>query len=88
MGDHRATITIEFTVHQKTYKQEWWINYCPDDQTGIDQRIADWFAECWRDAYARYRERIAKIHARECSERQEIVERLQLSYLKKKYPDL
>lgn len=48
VGDHRATVVIDFTIHGKTYHQEWWINWFPDPD--IDYRIVEWFRECWDDA--------------------------------------
>jgi len=53
MGDHRADIKIEFTIHGKTYKQSWFINYF-DDGDGVDSRISDWFRKCWHNAKSRH----------------------------------
>ena len=56
MGDHRANIKISFNIHEKTYEQEWaWINYFPNND-GVDDRILEWFRECWEDAKRRYEE--------------------------------
>ena len=84
MGDHRADIKVEFSIHGKTYKQSWWINWFPDD-TGVDQRITDWFSERWEDALARYNMSLAELN-REATERElEFCERAELERLKAKY---
>lgn len=44
MGDHRADIKIKMEAHGKTYKQDMWINWSPDE-TGCDPRVYEWFAE-------------------------------------------
>lgn len=84
MGDHRAEIKIEFTIHGKTYKQEWWINWWANDD-GVDQRIVDWLANCWEDAYMRYNEGVNKILEKEEKERIEAEEKAELERLQAKY---
>mgnify|MGYP001600044143 CR=1 FL=1 len=85
MGDHRATIKISFDIHGKKHEQEWWINYSPDEITGVDPRIADWFSECWTEAKARYDEQVAEYFAREHAAEIEAAERAELLRLKEKY---
>lgn len=84
MGDHRADIKITMSAHGKTYKQEWWINWSPNDD-GCDQRIVDWFRECWEDAYRRAEAEVAKMMSAERAKQTEKYEREQLATLKAKY---
>lgn len=85
MGDHRANIKLEFTIHGKTYKTELaWINYT-DNGEGVDRRIVDWFSECWRDAYCRYEDQIAAYHEEQNKAQNERLERQELVRLKAKY---
>lgn len=85
MGDHRANIKLEFTIHGKTYQHEFWgINYS-DNGYGIDDRIVDWFAECWRDARGRWQDEVDAYHAKEHAKEIEEAERKQLAFLKAKY---
>ena len=84
MGDHRTEIKIEFTAHGKTYKQEWSINYF-DNGAGIDDRIVEWFATCWKDAYARYEQEVHAHFAKEDAAIRETQERVELARLKAKY---
>lgn len=48
MGDHRASIKIEFHMHGHEAKNEWWINWWPSDECfeyKVDKRILEWFDE-------------------------------------------
>ena len=83
MGDHRATVVIDFTIHGKTYHQEWWINWFPDPD--IDYRIVEWFRECWDDAKVRYDKEVAKYWHREHATEIEQQERAELARLREKY---
>lgn len=84
MGDHRATIKLEMTIHGKTYRQDMWINYFPD-LDGIDGRIVEQFRAWWEDAKARYDaaefDRTASLREAEDERR----ERAELARLKAKY---
>jgi len=85
MGDHRATVKVEFDIHGKVYKQEWWINYFPDDSSGVDRRIAEWFSACWEDAYSRYQKVVNESHREEDERKQREAELAELKRLKEKY---
>lgn len=87
MGDHRANIKVEFAVHGKTYKSEWNINYWPEDDSGIDRRISEWFLECWEDAYSRYQKSVVDSEHEQNKSRIEAEERAQLAKLLDKYPE-
>jgi hypothetical protein len=41
MGDHRATIKIDFKFHGKHYKMNSWVNY--NGYNGVDERIIEFF---------------------------------------------
>lgn len=84
MGDHRATIKLEMTLHGKTYAHEMWINYW-EDGDGVDHRVTDWFAECWRDAKARYDAAEAERYQREHAADIAASEKKELERLKAKY---
>ena len=45
MGDHRATIKIEFSMYGYTEKADMWINWSAPDYTGVDERVIEFFAE-------------------------------------------
>jgi hypothetical protein len=85
MGDHRASIEIVMKAHGKTYEQEWWINWNPDESTGCDRRITDWFSRCWEDAYERYHKRYAEYFVEQEAKRVEEEEKKELARLKEKY---
>ena len=83
MGDHRADIKLEMTLHGKTYTAQMNINYW--EHNGCDDRIIDWFSECWDDAHARYTSQCAEAHAAEKAREQERCDRLELARLLKKF---
>ena len=47
MGDHRASIKIEFSMYGETKKADMWINWSPysSDCYGVDQRVMDFFSQ-------------------------------------------
>ena len=55
MGNHRASIKIEFRMHGVEDKTDMWINWSPD-HTDCDPRIYEWFAEVAGRALAKYEE--------------------------------
>lgn len=68
MGDHRATVKIEFQLPNKTYCTEigsiGGINYVADSD-GIDERVREFFSESWDDYQSWYQEQSDK-HFRGC----------------------
>lgn len=84
MGDHRCGIKIEFDAHGKVYKTDMNINYF-DNGDGIDQRVVDWFSECWGDAFSRYNGQIYEAMKEQRKREEEHYERAQLERLKAKY---
>jgi hypothetical protein len=87
MGDHRAEVKIEFTIHGKTYKGHWgWINWFPSTG-GCDERIIEWFGESWDDASARYDQMIWE-RGREAREKEEEEQdRKEYARLKEKFEE-
>ena len=56
MGDHRASVKIEFSMYGETKKADMWINWSPDGSEcqDIDQRVIDFFQTAYRQMYAKY----------------------------------
>ena len=80
MGDHRATIRIQFDFHGNKFDKEWWINWSPNCE-GVDQRIADWIRQCAEEGYAKYHSQVSESLAEMAAQR----EREDYERLKKKY---
>lgn len=88
MGDHRATIKIEFKLPNKTYQTEigsmGGINYVADGD-GIDERVREFFSESWDDYFSWYNERINEHFRKENAAQIETDERRELARLQAKY---
>lgn len=88
MGDHRATIKIEFQLPNKTYKTEigsmGGINYFPDSD-GIDHRVSEFFSESWDDYMHWYNEKAAEHFEKEHAAEIEAAEKAELARLQAKY---
>lgn len=56
MGDHRASIKIEFSMYGETKKADMWINWSPDTSecSGVDQRVIDFFQEAYAQMYSKH----------------------------------
>lgn len=84
MGDHRADIKVQFTMHGKTYRMDSYVNWF-DDGTGVDARVTDFFRDSAADALARYEAaQQADEYERGAAER-EANERAELARLQAKY---
>jgi len=85
MGDHRASIKIEFTMHaDEPEKADMWINWSPDYSGGVDRRITEWFESAARQAMDRWFD--AEFDANELRRKDvEALERAKLAELKAKY---
>lgn len=87
MGDHRASIKIEFSMYGETKKADMWINWSgtSSECSDVDQRVIDFFRESWTAMYDKFMEaewrEVRKREAREAEER----ERKELERLKAKY---
>ncbi len=44
MGDFRASVKIKFDMGSVSEETEFWINWWPDDDTGVDRRVTEWLA--------------------------------------------
>lgn len=84
MGDHRASIKVEFEMHGHAAKHEMWINWTPDDQTGVDRRVTEWFEAEAQKAMDKWWEAEEKAQDREQAEA-ENRERAELARLKAKF---
>lgn len=54
MGDYRADIKITFTMFGRTLKYDGWLNYFPDEITGVDRRVMEFFQEGWEQFRIRH----------------------------------
>lgn len=84
MGDARATVKIEFSIYGEEYKQEWWINWFPEDGM-CDRRIIEWFEACYSKAQEKYDDAMYESQCAEQERQNEASERAQLVKLKAKY---
>jgi hypothetical protein len=85
MGDFRADIKIKMHLIDKNYEMDSWINYWPEDYSGVDRSVREFFEDAWEDAKGRYDRRVAKIELEKNKEEIEKEEKAQLERLKKKY---
>ena len=83
--DSRCNLKIEFSIYGEDFKWESSINYTPDDDSGVDSRVADWFKECYRKARYKYEEEMYEAQRAERERKTEAEEREQLARLKEKY---
>lgn len=70
MGDHRASVKIEFQMYGHTRKQEWWINWFPGPGE-CDRRISEWLARVSQELYEQYYMPTVRESQRTAEERQE-----------------
>jgi hypothetical protein len=87
MSEHRCILKIEFSIYGMKFEWDTSINYCPNAEY-VDQRITDWFAECYAKARAEYD--AANAAADELRRRTGVEqrERAELARLKAKYEPL
>ncbi len=83
MGDHRASVKIEFEFHGKTHKMDSWINWSPScsECEGVDQRVIDFFRKGTEEGMTEWYEAVAEDERRnhEKAERDEY-ERLKAKF--------
>ena len=88
MGDHRASVKIEFEMHGHKEKSDFWINWSPRGSwPGCDHRIIEFFEDNAAIAVERYEEESGIADQRRKAE-DERLEIERLIELKKKYPDI
>lgn len=81
MSDHRFSLDAKLTIYGQTFEWNPWLNWVADGDSGVDQRIIDWFANCYAKARSGY-DTYAEMHQAEENERDD---REQLARLKAKY---
>lgn len=76
MGDHRASIKIEFTMHGVTRKCDMWINWSPEDWPyGLDRRVVEFFEKAVQLAMDAFHREQAEIEDRTAQRQREADER-------------
>ena len=87
MGDRRASIKIEFSMHGETKKADMWINWSPDDYDGVDQRILDFFSEAVRQMESKFWEAQERAASKQRKKAEEEAERKEYERLKAKFEE-
>lgn len=85
MGDHRASIKIEFSMYGETKKADMWINWSPDDYHGVDQRVLDFFSEAYQQMNAKFWEVQERAERKRIARETEEQERKEYERLKAKF---
>lgn len=85
MGDHRASIKIEFSMYGETKEADMWINWSPDDYHGVDQRVIDFFEQSAQEMSAKCWERQYRAERRQKKKDEEEAERKEYERLKAKF---
>jgi len=86
MSDSRFHLKVEFEVYGKRFKWAPSLNWSADSGC-CDDRISEWFAQCYSEAYAEFQESLYLADAQQRRQAQESAERAQLVLLREKYPD-
>lgn len=86
MSDSRFHLKGEFEVYGKKFKLDQSLNWSADPGQ-CDERISQWFATCYEEAYAKYQAAQYEADAERRKAAEEDAEREQLARLRKKYPD-
>lgn len=87
MGDQRASIKIEFSMHGETKKADMWINWSPDSSEcyGVDQRVIDFFSESAREMESKFWYAIHEAEQKAEQEAKQEAERKEYERLKMKF---
>lgn len=85
MGDRRASIKIEFSMHGETKKADMWINWSPDDYHGVDQRVMDFFSEAVQEMESKFWQEIERQARKNQEQTEEEAERKEYERLKAKF---
>ena len=86
MSDSRFHLKGEFEVYGKRFKLDQSFNWSADPGQ-CDERISQWFATCYEEAYSEFQEHNFRADAERRKKAEEAEEREQLARLRKKYPD-
>ena len=86
MGDHRASIKIEFQIYNsKVYKMNSSCNYSPSDCCRMDAHVINFFQKAYEESRAEWDAELYKRERERNKEAEEKAERLLLAELKAKY---
>lgn len=85
MGSHRASIKIEMEFHGVKDKIDMWINYSPDGEYGIDNRIIEFVESVYDRGMVKYNKQMDKYWKEQNKEKIEKEEKAELERLKQKY---
>lgn len=85
MGDRRASIKIEFSMHGETKTTDMWINWSPDDYHGVDQRVMDFFSQAAQEMESKFWEAQERAERRHRKKAEEEAERKEYERLKVKF---
>ena len=87
MGDHRASIKIEFSMYGETEKADMWINWSDSSSecSDVDQRVIDFFREAHAAMYAKYMEAEWRYQIERVAKEVEERERKEFQRLKAKF---
>lgn len=87
MGDRRASIKIEFSMHGETKKADMWINWSPSDYDGVDQRILDFFSKSAREMEYKFWEAHERAVKKQQKKAEEEAERKEYERLRAKFEE-
>ena len=87
MSDLRASIKIEMDFCGVKEKADMNINYIPDDFSGIDPRIAEFFEDVYKKGINKYNIEVQKYFKKQREEELEQKEKEELQRLKNKYEE-
>lgn len=87
MGDHRASIKIEFSMYGETKKADMWINWSDysSECGGVDQRVVDFFRNSAEEMYTKFMENEWAAERKRKKRQEEEEERNEFARLKAKY---
>ena len=85
MGDHRASIKIEFSMYGETKKADMWINWSPDDYQGVDRRVIEFFEQAAHEMSFKYYEAQELANKRQQKKAEAEAERKEYERLKEKF---
>ncbi len=85
MGDHRASIKIEFSMYGETKKADMWINWSPDDYQGVDRRVLEFFEQAAQEMSFKYYEAQERENRKRQKKAEEEAERNEYERLKAKF---
>lgn len=87
MGDHRASIKVEFSMYGETKKADMWVNWSDSSSecSDVDQRVIDFFRSAHAAMYSKFMEAEWLEERKRAARADEERERKELERLKAKY---